>query len=458
MALKSRKQFLWAVGLLVVALLVLAAGHQCLSTYVPSSKIPPEAETNFALMAEAWNTIQRFYVDRSALKSGSLTYGAIGGMVDALGDTGHSVFLSPEMVKEEQKFTEGRYKGIGVEIKSRNGYIVIVAPMDGSPAQKAGLHTGEIILKADGKDLTNLPLIQVVKRISGPEGTRVTLMVLNPHTSETRVVTVTRASITVNNVRWQRLPGTDIAQLRIASFSKDVTGELRTALHEITRHGIKGIILDLRDDPGGLFDEATGCASQFLAKGTILLERNAKGEISHVPVKPGGEATTVPLVVLVNGGTASASEIVTGAIQDAKRAKVVGEKTFGTGTILTSFPLSDGSELLLAVKEWLTPDGHVIWHKGITPDLVVSLPTGVQPLFPEEAAAMSAAQLRDSSDKQLLAALDLLTQARAPVGASPVLKRGKAGAALASLHQCPPSRSFLVGYHNAEGCVMVLQR
>lgn len=397
-----------------MTILVLAAGHQCLSTYVPSGKIPPEAESDFALMAEAWNTIQRFYVDRSAVKSRPLTYGAISGMVAALGDTGHSVFLSPAMVKEEQKFTEGRYKGIGVEIKSRNGYVVIVAPMDGSPAQKAGLRAGEILLKADGKDLTNLPLIQAVKQISGLAGTQVTLTVLDPKTNTTRIVTLTRTSITVNNVRWQRLPGTAIAQIRIASFSEGVTEELGKALSEIRRHGVHGIILDLRDDPGGLFEEAIGCASQFLAKGNILLEKNARGEITPVPVQAGGKATTIPLVVLVNGGTASASEIVAGAIQDARRGRLVGEKTFGTGTILTSFPLSDGSELMLAIKEWLTPNGHVIWHKGISPDLAVSLPAGALPLFPEEEAVMSPAQLKNSSDKQLLAALNLLSPPHSP--------------------------------------------
>ena len=314
MALMKRNKLLWTLAIIYAATMLLTISHQCLSTYIPSQKIPPEAETNFALMAEVGNTIQQFYVDRSAIKSGQLTYGAINGMVDALGDTGHSTFLSPEMVKEEHTFIEGRYKGIGIEINSKNGYVVIIAPMDGSPAQKAR-SAGEILLKADGRDLTNLPLIQVVKQLLGPAGTRVTLTVLNPLTSKTRVLTMTRASITVNNVRWQRLPGTDIAQLRIANFSNNVTKDLSKALSEIRRQGIRGIILDLRDDPGGLLDEAIGCASQFLARGNILLEKDAKGKISPVPVKPGGEATTIPLVLLVNGGTASASEIVAGAIR-----------------------------------------------------------------------------------------------------------------------------------------------
>lgn len=409
---KNGKRFVWALTLVMGGALILALGHQCLGVHAPSRAIPANARDDFALMAEAWNTIQRSYVDRSAVKPGSLTHGAISGMVDALGDTGHSSYLTPEMVKEQQTMTEGRYKGIGVEVRIKNGYVVIVAPMDGSPAQKAGLRAGEIILKANGEDLTNRPITQVIKLISGPAGTRVTLTVLTPRTNETRVVTITRASITVNNVRWQRLPGTAVVQLRIASFSKNVTRDLRTALHEIEREGTKGIILDLRDDPGGLFEEAVGCASQFLAKGNVVLEKNAKGEITPVPVEPGGIATEIPLVVLVNGGTASSAEIVAGAVQDAKRAGLVGEKTFGTGTILSPFRLSDGSELLLAVREWLTPDGHLIWHKGITPDHVVALPAGAQPLFPEEAATLGAAQIQASKDRQLVAALEQLAGER----------------------------------------------
>jgi carboxyl-terminal processing protease len=405
---KNRLILLLVAALAMGSVLILSVNHQCLSTFIPSKKIPSDAKTDFSLMAEAWNTIQQFYVDRSALKPRLLTYGAISGMVDALGDTGHSTFLTPQMIKEEQEFTAGQYKGIGAEVKVKDGHVVIVAPIDGSPAQKAGLRPGEIIMRVDGRDITGLPLIQVVKRISGPAGTRVTLTILSPTTNRTRDVTLTRRAITVNNVSWRHLPGTDVAQLRIAGFSHGVTGDLRKALREIKEKRLKGIVLDLRDDPGGLLEEAVGSASQFLKGGNVLLEKNTKGEISPVPVETGGEAQDIPLVVLVNDGTASAAEIVAGALQDAKRAELVGEKTFGTGTVLEEFPLTDGSALLLAVEEWLTPDGHTIWHEGIRPDFVVSLPSGVSPLFPAAEEGMTAAQLRASKDEQLLKALDLL--------------------------------------------------
>jgi carboxyl-terminal processing protease len=211
-------------------------------------------------------------------------------------------------------------------------------------------------------------------------------------------------------VKWQPLPGTTVAHIRIASFSKGVSKDLRQGLKAIQKEKLSGIILDLRNNPGGLFEEAVETASQFLSRGNVVLEKTTKGEVKSVPVRSGGFAVAIPMVVLINGGTASAPEIVAGALQDANRAALVGEKTFGTGTVLKPFPLSDGSALLLAIEEWLTPAGKVIWHKGISPDLFVPLPSEVSPLFPEAEKGMTIAELRESKDEQLLRALDLLIQ------------------------------------------------
>ena len=201
-----------------------------------------------------------------------------------------------------------------------------------------------------------------------------------------------------------------MAHVRIAAFNKGVTKDLRKTLLAIREEGIGGLILDLRNNPGGLYEEAISTGSQFLSRGNVLLEKDASGKISSVPARPGGGALTVPMIVLINGGTSSGAEIVAGALQDAHRAELIGEKTFGTGTILESIPLSDGSALMLATTEWLTPAGRVIWHQGINPDVLVPLPAEISPLIPKTERGMTAEKLRASGDEQLLKALDLLSR------------------------------------------------
>jgi carboxyl-terminal processing protease len=366
---------------------------------------------NLDLVNQAYQIIQQNYVDRSALQQTQLEYGAISGMVDALGDTGHSRFLSPQMVQEENNFTQGSYEGIGAEVSTNaNGQVVIVAPIDGSPAQAAGVRAGDIMLKVDGVDLTGLSLSDVISKVLGPAGSQVTITLQDPNTGAVRDVTLTRAKITIQNVTWIMLPGTTIADLRIAAFSQGVTNDLRTALKQIQAQGATSIILDLRNNPGGLLDEAVGVASQFLGSGNVLLVKNAQGQEQPVPVESGGLAINIPMVVLVNQGTGSASEIVAGALQDAHRGTLIGETTFGTGTVLNSFNLSDGSQILLATEEWLTPNGRVIWHTGITPDVTISLANTVTPFISEAGRSMTAAQLQSSQDAQLLNAIDELSQ------------------------------------------------
>jgi carboxyl-terminal processing protease len=405
-------------GLLsMLALVILGVGlaggvlldRAVLATFVPTKGIPANAQAEFQLMAEAWNAIQKSYVDRPAVQARSLTYGSISGMVDSLGDTGHSRFLSPEMLKEQRSFTQGEFEGIGAYVEMRDGHVVIVSPMDSSPAQKAGLRAGDIILKVNNEDLSGLTLDQVVAKIMGPAGTSVTLTIQDPVSGESREMTLTRARIALDNVTWERLPGTQVAHVRIVAFSQGVTDNLKVALSEIQQQGLTGAVLDLRNNPGGLLDEAIGVASQFLKTGNVLLVKNAQGETTPVPVKEGGLATDLSVAVLINQGTASAAEIVSGALQDAQRARLVGETTFGTGTVLNEVGLSDGSALLLATQEWLTPSGRVIWHQGIAPDVQVALPEGSSLLIPEEEKGMTADQLQANGDAQLLRALELLS-------------------------------------------------
>jgi carboxyl-terminal processing protease len=410
--MKHQLRRLWIIVLIALTFgLGLAGGvgleRQVLAASSSTDVIPPDAAQ---LMEETWNTIQQAYVDREAVQTAHLAYGAISGMVDALGDTGHSRFLTPEMVQEQRDFTRGQFEGIGAEVQMKDGHVVIVAPMDDSPAQQAGLHPGDVILKVNGEDVAGLPLDQVVEHILGPAGTSVSLTVINPTTGRIRDVTLVRARITLHNVTWGQLPGTTLAHVRIAAFSQGVSQDLKQALTDIQGQGMTGIILDLRNNPGGLLDEAVGVASQFLEGGNVLLEKDAQGQVNPVAVQPGGLATDIPIVVLTNRGTASAAEIVAGALQDAGRASLVGETTFGTGTVLNEFRLSDGSALLLATEEWLTPNGRLIWHQGISPNVTASLSPDVAPLFPRGEGEMTPGQLQDSGDQQLLRALDLLTR------------------------------------------------
>jgi len=365
-----------------------------------------ESATEFQLIQQAWNLTQQYYVDKNATQPQRLAYDTIAGMIDSLGDTGHSTFLTPDEVKQQNDFTQGKLEGIGVEVQWKNNNVVIVAPIAGSPAQKAGLVSGDIILKVNGQSITSVS--DAVSRILGPAGTSVTLTIQSV-SGATRDVTIVRATINLVSVTWYQLPGTTVAHLRISSFIKGTSSGLDNALTEIKTRGATAIIFDLRDNPGGLLDEAVSVASRFLNSGNVLLEKDARGNITPVPVIHGATVTNLPVVVLINQGTASAAEIVAGALHDASRAELVGETTFGTGTVLEQFTLSDGSALLLAVQEWLTPAGKTIWHMGLTPDKVVPLPISVTPLSPETEQGMTSAQLQDSGDQQLLDALNLIS-------------------------------------------------
>ena len=411
---KPNMKWLRPVGTAFFAVCILAAGFgggMYYTTYQNRNSdtitVSKADKADYELIQQAWDDIQTKYVDQSVVSPQLLAYGAISGMVDSLGDTGHSVFLTPAEVQQENQAIAGKLDGIGAEVSEKNGNVVVVAPIDGSPAQKAGLQSGDIILKVDGTAVTGVQ--DAVTRIRGTPGTSVTITILNP-AGTTLDMTIVRAEIKINSVVWQMLPGTTIADLRISSFSDGTSAALDTALAAIKAQGATAIVLDLRDNPGGLLNEAEGVASRFLTGGEVLEEKDINGNIKKDAVLSNVTKTNLPMVVLVNGGTASAAEIVSGALQDRGRAKVIGQATFGTGTALVGYNLTDGSELVLGVSEWLTPSGKSIWHTGLTPDTVVSLATGTAPLLPEAIKGMTQAQLQASGDTQLLDAINLLQQ------------------------------------------------
>lgn len=419
----NRRRRIWATAFITIILVLAVSsasftagfvvGHSDTNSTVSSDQ-PTATVPGFDIFWQAWNLVQKNYVDRKAVDNTKLTYGAIQGMIDSLGDVGHSRFLTPAELTNEQQSLSGTLEGIGAEISTRDGQPVIVAPIAGSPAQKAGIQAGDLILKVDGKDVTSMSLDDIVKLVRGPAGTSVTLTVLHTGDSVPHDITIVRAKITVPSVTWAILPGTHIAHILVSQFATNATADLVSAIDNSRQAGATSIVLDLRNDPGGLLDESIGVTSQFVKQGNVLLEEDAQGKRTPVPVRSGGNATNIPMVVLINNGTASAAEIVAGALQDHQRAKLIGEKTFGTGTVLSTFHLSDGSAILLGTQQWLTPNGRQIWHNGITPDIAVTLPSGASPLTPEQETSLTTDQLQKSQDTQLLRAIQELNGSSSP--------------------------------------------
>ena len=408
----DRRLSLWLSGALLLILLaaIFVGGILFDRTILRGGLIRSNGEgLNAALLDEARGIIQQHYVDQDSATDERLQNGALAGMVDILGDIGHSRFMTPQMVEEQHNYTAGEFEGIGAYVEMRDGFVTVVTPIDNSPAQAAGVHPGFIVLEVDGQDMAGLTLQEVVDRILGPAGSEVTITFFNPETGEDVVLTIERARIELQNVTWTMLPGTTIAYARVAGFSQNVGDELGAAVDAAEAQGATGIIFDLRNNPGGLLHEAVAVAGQFLPpQSVVVLRQDAQGEVKEERVPNNAEPTTLPVVVLINEGSASASEIVSGALQDAARATLVGETTFGTGTVLNEFPLSDGSAILLATEQWLTPDGRVIWRKGIVPDETVELNGPVRLLTPETADELTADELTATEDLQLLRALEIL--------------------------------------------------
>jgi carboxyl-terminal processing protease len=336
-----------------------------------------------------------------------LIYGAITGMLNALGDTDHTRFLTPADVKQENTDLSGHFVGIGVQVNFKNGRPVVVAPIPNSPALRAGLRAGDVILAVDNKDTAQMNPTDLAANIRGAAGTSVQLLILRPGNQSTIKVTVQRAAIVQPAVETHSFTvnGKPLMHIHIAQFSANADSQLRTALQTASQEHAAGIILDLRDNPGGLLDQAVATSSEFLSSGNVLLEQGRNGVKQPDPVKSGGLATTTPLVVLINQGTASAAEITAGAIEDHQRGQLVGATTFGTGTVLNNYSLSDGSEVLLGTEEWLTPNGQIIWHHGITPTQPVALPGNVTPVYPSAEDGQTGEQLLQSDDAQLVQAI-----------------------------------------------------
>ena len=364
------------------------------------------------LYQQAWNIVDQNYVDRKAVDYKQMSYKSIQAMLDVLHDKGHTRFLTPQDVQTENQQLSGTFTGIGIYLKQdpKTKDLIITSPIPGSPAEKAGFKHGDIIVAVNGKSTVGKDIAGISALIQGKAGTNVAITVRRPSTQQTLTINVVRAEISVPNVLMHYIAQDHIADIQIVQFASGVSNQLKDEITQAQKLGATRIILDLRENPGGYLQEAIDTTSEFVASGNVLLEQDSSGHRKSYAVSGHTVNTTSPIVVLVNADTASAAEIVSGSLQDNKRAVVMGEKTFGTGTVLEEYPLSDGSAILLGTSEWLTPNGHSIRDVGISPNIPVKLAPNAIPLSPndENAGNMSENQILSSGDTQLAAAIQYL--------------------------------------------------
>jgi len=370
--------------------------------------LPEQDRESVALFAEALNTVREDYVDREDVDASEQTYGAIRGMIDSLGDEGHTRFLTPEEVEASREAISSTYVGIGIRLQNKDEEVVIASSMVGSPAEEAGIESGDILIAVDGESVKPDEFKEIGDRVRGPEGTSVDLAVLRDE--DEREFTVERAELEVPTSSWSIIPGTDIAHLRLSSFSENSASKLEGSISEAREAGAERFIFDLRENPGGLVSQAAEVAAQFLPAGDVVyIRRDADGNEEETTVPEDNEPLDAPLVVLVNEGSSSSAEIVAGAMRDNGRAEVVGETTFGTGTVLDEFTLSDGSAILLGIAEWLTPSGDSIRGSGIEPDIEVELEEEQEPRTPDETEGLTQEEIFEE-DAQLERAFEVLQE------------------------------------------------
>jgi carboxyl-terminal processing protease len=373
---------------------------------------PSAGRPDWRLLDQAYDLLDQHYVDPTALDPLTLERGAITGLTGSVDDRGHTGYLTPEEVAARDEALSGTFVGVGAVLDEQNGRMLIVRVLHDSPAERAGLTAGDEIVSVDGVGVAGLSVDEVVAKVRGPEGTKVTLE-LKGTDGATRTVTITRATLDLPLVSWAFAPGTRDAVIRLESFSTGAAKAVETALREALDQGAQGAVLDLRGNPGGYVNEPVETASQFLEDGVVYVSVDRTGKETPHEVEGPALAPDLPLVVLVDDQTASSAEILTGALQDAGRAEVVGVKTYGTGTVVNTYPLADGGALTIGTERWLTPKGRAIWREGLVPDEVVALPAGAAQVVPDDFATLPAGGLATTSDAQLKGALAALDGERA---------------------------------------------
>ena len=393
----------FVIGSLLVVLMLSLGGSV-------ASKGTESAATyeQLRLFTEVLSIVQNQYVDEVPPKE--LIYSAIKGTLRGLDP--HSSFLDPDSYREMQVETSGSFGGLGIEITLKDDILTVVSPIEGTPAHRAGLITGDRIVKIDGLATKDMQLPDAVKRMRGKPGTKVNVSIVREGWTEPRDFEITREQIRVQSVRANQLePGIEYIKLR--QFQEQSPGDLASALEKFAKNGMKALILDLRNNPGGLLTAAVEVTEEFIDDGKLVVytEGRVRNQNMRFSAHAKKSYPTLPVVVLVNQGSASASEIVAGALQDWGRAIVVGTQTFGKGSVQTIIPLSDGSGLRLTTAKYFTPKGRSIHGTGITPDIVVELPKETTP--PKERPLPAADPAEDlKKDVQVQRAVDVIKTMR----------------------------------------------
>ncbi|MGH2621459.1 MAG: S41 family peptidase [Anaerolineales bacterium] len=342
----------------------------------PNQPAPATQDELMAPFWEAWGILHDEYVDQP-LDDGLLVQGAIRGMVDSLGDP-HSSYMDPDEYLQANLPLDGEYEGIGAWVDADGAFLTIISAMPGSPAERGGLQPGDQVIGVDGVDVTGLDGNLVIRRVLGPAGTSVTLTIRREGVADPIELEIVRERIDLASVESEMLEG-DIGYIRLLSFGAQTTDDLDRELSELLRQDPQGLILDLRGNGGGFLHTAVDVASQFLSNGVVLAERFGDGQETVYEVEGGGRATQIALVVLIDGGSASASEIVAGAIQDHDRGLLVGETSFGKGSVQNWIELQDEQGAVrVTIARWYTPDGRQIHEVGLTPDVEVLAGEGGQ--------------------------------------------------------------------------------
>lgn len=350
-----------------------------------------QGEVDFQIFWDLWNEVKTTYVEQP-VSDVDLFYGAMRGLMSGLGDP-YSDFFDPVTAAAFDQELSGTFSGIGVEIGKRNGGLVIIAPLEGSPGAKAGLKSGDLVLEIDKTDALNMSLDQAVSLIRGPEGTTVALTVLSKNEDEARELLITRRKIEHTGMRWEYLDG-GIVHVKFSSFDQDTEQLLNQLVRELgQRDDVRGLVIDMRNNPGGFLEMAIEAASEWVEQGVIVRERDFTGKERQHYARGRARLSHIPTVVLINEGSASAAEILAGALQDYGIAKLVGKTTFGKGSVQKYESLPDGSSYKLTVARWYTPLERAIDEVGVEPDIEVEL---------------SATDFDEDKDPQLEKALELL--------------------------------------------------